>query len=49
MNAKDLNISEYSSHIVFNSFANVAEGIRVNIKPVMIKEKRYLLMFKFIL
>ena len=76
MNAKDLTISDYSSHIIFitggtksgksefaehlakevknlyivlDSNAYVVEGIRVNIKEVMMKEKRYLLMFRFIL
>ncbi|KGF97690.1 hypothetical protein EU95_0157 [Prochlorococcus marinus str. MIT 9201] len=35
--------------VILISFAYVVEGININIKPVMINESIYLLMFRFIL
>ena len=50
--------SEFAEHLakevkklfkLLISFAYVVEGIRTNIRPVMVRESKYLLMFRFIL
>ena len=48
-NGKSLILIGSILFIFIISFAYELEGIRIKIKPVMIKEKIYLLMFRFIL